>query len=462
MSTLIKYASAVITVLLVALQSTFAIAQNNEPPTPPPASIDDHAPSPDTAQKPIAAPPSEVPARVAADVPEPAHPTSALDAPRADAKPASTSSIQLGLLPPPSPLKLEGANGTIRFGLLAQPQFQEVGSPTLDGLTKDVYLRRIRFMVGGTLLKYFEYFWQVDSPNLFRTQSTTANMTTVTQKGNQGVNLVDAFGTFKPVDDYFKVDAGYFLPPLAHNYIQGAGTLFGWDFFANTYRASGVFGSAGADPAGRDLGVQLRGLLLGQHVEYRAGVFQGVRDTQVSATTDNPGRVGGRNTLRVAARLQLNFLDADPAMYYSGTYLGSKKVVSVGGAYDAQGSYRYWAIDAIVDVPAGPGIVSAQMNLVGWDGGALIPALPKQHALMAEAGYIIKPVLLSPILRYEDREMSSGPTSAAPNEKRYAVGLAFWPYGHSVNLKMFYSRIHQEPSTHDYDQFNAQWQLFFY
>lgn len=457
---LIKHASALFTFLLVGSESAFAIAQNNEPPKAHSAAIE-NTPVSEAAPPPTGAPPS-APARGEASVGGPALPTSALDAPHPDPVPAPASSIRFDLLPPPSPLKLEGANGTIRFGVLAQPQFQATGSPALDGLTKDLYLRRIRFMVGGTLLKHFDYFWQVDSPNLFKTQSTTANMTTVTQKGNQGLNVVDAFGTFRPVDDYFKVDAGYFLPPLAHNYIQGAGTLFGWDFFANTYRASGVFGSAGADPAGRDLGVQVRGLLLGQHVEYRAGLFQGVRDTQAPATADSPGKVGGRNMLRVTARLQVNLLDADPAMYYSGTYLGAKKVVSIGAAYDIQGSYRYWAVDAIADVPAGPGIFSAQINFVSWDGGHLITTLPKQHAVMAEAGYIIKPVLLSPILRYEDRRVSGGASSAAPSEKRYAMGLAFWPYGHSVNLKLFYSRIHQEPSVHDYDQLNVQSQLFFF
>ena len=31
-----------------------------------------------------------------------------------------------------------------------------------------MFLRRFRFMVGGTLFKYFEYFFQLDFPNLFK------------------------------------------------------------------------------------------------------------------------------------------------------------------------------------------------------------------------------------------------------------------------------------------------------
>ena len=42
------------------------------------------------------------------------------------------------------------------------------GAADADLTTKNIFLRRFRFMVGGTLFKNFEYFFQVDFPNLFK------------------------------------------------------------------------------------------------------------------------------------------------------------------------------------------------------------------------------------------------------------------------------------------------------
>ena len=66
-------------------------------------------------------------------------------------------------------------------------------------------------------------------------------------KNTPGMNIQDAFATAKPFGDVFKVDAGYMLPPLAHNAIQGAGTLYSWDYFANSFRstANTLFGLVG-------------------------------------------------------------------------------------------------------------------------------------------------------------------------------------------------------------------------
>ncbi|MEO8900303.1 MAG: hypothetical protein ABI488_01765 [Polyangiaceae bacterium] len=50
------------------------------------------------------------------------------------------------------------------------------------------------------------------------------------------MNVQDAFVTFKPAANLIKVDAGFMLPPLSHNGVQGAATLYGGDYFVNTFR----------------------------------------------------------------------------------------------------------------------------------------------------------------------------------------------------------------------------------
>ena len=44
-----------------------------------------------------------------------------------------------------------------------------------------------------------------------------------------------------------------------------------------------------------------------------------------------PAVVGGVNPFRLAARLQINLLDGEPGFFYQGTYLGAKRIFSIGG-----------------------------------------------------------------------------------------------------------------------------------
>ena len=65
-------------------------------------------------------------------------------------------------------MRVENSSASIQFGILAQPQFEMAGAPDADLTTKNMFLRRFRFMVGGTLFKTFEFFFQTDWPNLFK------------------------------------------------------------------------------------------------------------------------------------------------------------------------------------------------------------------------------------------------------------------------------------------------------
>jgi hypothetical protein len=387
------------------------------------------------AQEPIAAPPIVVPPLE--------QPESVPPAPAAAAAPGQ--------------LKLENDMASIRFGLLAQPQYEALGNGNEESTAHNLFLRRARIIVGGTVFQRFEYFVETDFANLFKAAPAGG----LTVKNTPGMNIQDVILTWIALGDRLKVDVGYMLPPLAHNAVQSAATLYGWDYFANTFRHSGIFDTT-SDPAGRDVGVQLRGLVAGGRIEYRVGVFQGLRILPVAAVPDvSPGKVGGRNFFRVAARGQWNVLEPETGFFYWGTYLGSKRILSFGLSYDFQDDYNYGAADAILDHPLGPGSVTAQFNVAQWNGGSFIGTLPKQTAVMAEAGYRFAAYSLSPILRYEQRFVE-GATTAVPDETRYVLGLAYWPFGHTSNLKVFYTRIHATPAAHDYNQFVLQWQLFFF
>ena len=389
--------------------------------------------------------------------------------PTAPAPEAVTHAAPVVLPPPPvaapmGSLKIDNAGNTIKFGLLAQPQYEAAGAPAGSGMSSNLYLRRIRLLVGGTLFGDLEYFFETDSPNMFKAAPDGV-------RGTSAMVVQDAFVTYKILKDMVKVDAGFMLPPLSHNAVQGAGTLYGVDYFANSFLHTNVFGQV-IGPVGRDLGFQLRGLLLDGLVEYRVGMFQGKRNEQspppaaAGAPPVVPTDVAARNFFRVAGRLQVNFLDPETSFFYSGTYLGAKRILSVGGSYDFQyttpDSYKYWAVDGFLDLPAGPGAVTAQANLAQWNGGTIAPTLTKRTAVMAEAGYRIADIKLSPIGRFEELWVPSTTGGATAKETRFGGGLAWWAYGHNSNLKAFVMRVKPDPGTQSYNLVNVQWQVFFF
>ncbi len=72
--------------------------------------------------------------------------------------------------------------------------------------------------------------------------------------------------------------------------------------------------------------------------------------------------------------MQLNLLDPETNYFYAGTYLGTKKILSLGGSVDFQegGSSNYRAVgaDALIDLPVGPGAVTTQLDLLYRNGGS--------------------------------------------------------------------------------------------
>ncbi len=280
-------------------------------------------------------------------------------------------------------------------------------------------------------------------------------------KATPGMNIQDAFATAKPFGDVAKLDVGYMLPPLAHNALQGAGTLYSLDYFSNSFNstANTLLGSS-ASPVGRDTGAQLRGLLLGGHLEYRVGLFQGLRNAQTAT------EVGSRNFFRAAARVQINLLNPETGFFYAGTYLGAKHILSIGLFGDEQYGfdYRMFGGDLFADLPLGGGVFTAQVDVVHWDHSDTMPpvAIPKETAVMAEAGYTFGGARISPILRFEELFVASTATAASTHTARYSGGLAWWPYGHTSNVKLFYTQIRLKTEAHAANQVNLQWQVYFF
>jgi hypothetical protein len=360
--------------------------------------------------------------------------------------------------PPPAPaaavggLKIDGTGGaSIKLGFLLQPAYEFVNAqPAADPSSQSFFLRRARLLLGVTFGSMIELFADTDAPNLGKATGVGSSV---------GMVIQDAFGTFKPTDEV-KLDMGMMLIPFSHNGLQSAASLYGWDYFAYSFQQSGGL----TNFVGRDTGLQLRGLVA-KHFEYRLGVFQGRRDIPAApaptmmmpmpVTPPPPSRMA----VRLAGRVQYNVFDAETAYFYAGTYGGAKKIVSVGAGFDFQDDYRAFAVDGFVDWPLGPDVITAQVNVAHYDGGAWIP-VKAQNDIMLEAGYRFGELKVSPILRFENLLMSDS-TDASPTVRRIGAGLVYWYMGHNANVKLFLTHVKPDSRiANSYAQLNLQTQIF--
>ena len=323
----------------------------------------------------------------------------------------------------------------LKFGVLGQFQGDWLEDPGTDDTTRNLFIRRIRLLFGGQVAKNVTFFVETDSVNLGKTIAGGKNVPAT-------VVVQDAYGEFK-AHDALAIDAGLMFIPFSRNSIQSAASLLPIDYGAYTFAQSGPTQSS----VGRDTGFQARGYFLGNRLEYRIGAFQGSRDTR------------SHRDFRYAGRAQYELLETEgTGFFYTGTYLGRKKVLAVGGGFDTQDDYEAYDGDVFFDYPAGPGAVTAQFAFNRFDGGTTFAGLPKQNVALFELGYLLRELKLTPVFQFTRRDIVD---AASGDENRWSIGLNYWWAGHNANIKGAYGRIDPR-SLASQNEFTIQLQLFFF
>lgn len=333
----------------------------------------------------------------------------------------------------------EDGSSSIKFGFLVQGRIElndfvipETAPPDTD-TAQDIYLRRARLLIGGQIAPNWTFFIETDSPNIGKGESDGT-------KTAGDVYLQDWAVTYNH-GDAFKLDMGMLLIPFAHNSTQSAASLMPVDYGAFSFLQNTSTDSR----IGRDYGVLARGYLANKHFEYRAGVFSGFRGTD--STSD----------FRYVARAVYHVFEPEAGLFYSGTNLGKKKILSIGAAIDHQEDYQGIAVDAYWDQPIGDGNgLTVQADFAQMDGDVFFTAIPKQTVLYAEAGFYINAVKLMPYVIYGNQNFDA---DTAFDKDVLGAGLAYYMAGHNRALKLQYTRTSQDPSP-DLDTITLQMQVF--
>jgi hypothetical protein len=334
---------------------------------------------------------------------------------------------------PPFHFFTNDGNTSVKFGFLAQPQFEALENADGVEIKNNLFFRRLRLMAGGKISSRLSYFLESDSPNLGKEG--------MDGKHTSDIFLQDAYVSYA-FGQEFQLDGGMIIIPASHNSAQTASSLMTIDYGAYSCLASTPTRSKN----GRDYGMQARGYIK-KHLEYRMGIYRGNRNHE------------GDFPYRYTARVVYYPLEADTGFFYSGTSLGAKKIVAIGASFDRQGSYSSNAVDVYVDHPLPNGdAITAQANFIHYDGGRSFASLARQNTWLLEGAYYLKILRVGPFIQYSSRNFSS---SNSPDDSKVQAGLSYWIQKNRVNLKAAYGKLLKDNSP-DRSQFLVQAQFFYY
>lgn len=327
---------------------------------------------------------------------------------------------------------------SIKLGFLAQPQLETLTTADGNNTSTNLFLRRFRILFGGKVSDKWLFFFETDSPNLGKGDTAGSAL-----KNAGNVYIQDMFVTYNH-SDAFKVDMGLLLLALSHNHEQSAATLLPVDYGPFTFVENGPLD----ERIGRDYGIEVRGYPLKQKLEYRLGVFQGLRGQE------------SKNGLRWVLRGVYYAVGTDTGYFYGGTWQGTKSLLAVGASGDFQKDYKLFGVDLIWERPLNNGQqgVTFQIDWNQLDGGTFITTLPKQDTLLAEAAFHVGKGRFSPFVQYSLRDFSD---AAQADQDAINGGVAYWMKGHNRNIKASIGRVHTDGRP-DRTQGLVQLQIFFY
>ena len=225
----------------------------------------------------------------------------------------------------------------ITVGAGLQTSFVHTDSDAEDSDSTDAFkLDHARLYVNGSVTPTIKFMFNTEY------QSATNN-----------VEILDAVARFE-MSPKFNIWAGRFLPPSDRANLYGPFYSHHWAVYSDGVQNGHPFISQG-----RDNGVAYWGDF--GKVKVSAGAFDGLSATK---TNDN---------IISAARVQIDFWDAESGYYLNGTYYGDKDLLAVGAAVQAQSddeaTNTATTLDFLLEKKLGDaGVISVESEYANYDG----------------------------------------------------------------------------------------------
>jgi hypothetical protein len=330
-----------------------------------------------------------------------------------------------------------GDDANLEAGIWAQAWYQWVeDGRSADEDLNDFMIRRAYLYLKGDVTDLVSFFTHVASDRVGQDGLDNPSVGL-----GSGVAWRDLWITLN-VHEHFKIQMGRMYIPLTRNYgTTSTKAMLTTDL---PFLQGGIRGSIFyASKVGRDDGVTLWGNPMDGRLQYRFMVSEGV-ESSVMNPEDN---------LRFVGRVSLSLLEPETGWFNKGTYLGKKKVLSLGLGLDSQDDLTLggtednnlvWTADLFFDHPVGDGAVTVEAAYID------IEHCTQNHNFTSlsegddaenwyiQAGYLL-PIHLQPYVRYEtvdvDREFETD---------FYSIGVNYYMKGHNCKISADYTSVDQE------------------
>lgn len=333
----------------------------------------------------------------------------------------------------------------LEVGIWAQTWFQYVEDYSGNSSVKDFSIRRAYLYLKGDATEHLSFFTHLASDKVGKHGLEDPDLGL-----GSGVAWRDLWITLN-LDKALMIQMGRMYVPLTRNYgTTSTKSMLTMDLpFLQGGSQGGIFY---ANKVGRDDGLTIWGNPLDGLLQYRFMISEGVEDED-----DNP-----KDELRYVGRVSASLLEPEKGWFNKGTYLGKKKVLSIGFGAESQDNLTIgsrspgkdnldWTTDVFFDHPVGGGAVTAEAAYIHMD-NCTQSQPSKFTALRAgddaenwyvNAGYLlpgsIGPGRLQPYFRYETLDVDK-----KDETDFWSGGLNYYLKGHKAKITADYMYVDQD------------------
>jgi hypothetical protein len=332
--------------------------------------------------------------------------------------------------------------------------------------TTDFYFRRNRLTLIGRMTGDIGFVVSFQHEGDRRIRDITVS------EPRREFDVLDAFVT-ADVAGALRLRAGLTKDPLVREHNEGC-------FFPLSADRS-PFVYTPLPRLSRDAGVVVWGNALGERVQYRLAAMKG-----------NDDGTEPRSSLRYTARGHLTLLEPEASLVYRGTYLGERRVLTVGGGYQVEPdavygnvgaqtlarAYRAWSVDGFFEYPVAVGTftISSAYLRTDFDGAheggdpdpRSVGLTGEKRGWYAKAGYLLPGKLwkgrLQAYGRHERWRFAELSEIANQQIRWSAAGLNYYLRGQDLRLTLEYARndfATEDASSRDFVQVMAMMQALF-
>jgi hypothetical protein len=308
----------------------------------------------------------------------------------------------------------------------------------------DFMIRRAYLYIKGQATPYFGFFTHIASDRVGQDGLDDSS-----NGLGSGVAIRDLWVTLK-LHEAFKLQAGRMYVPLTRNYgTTSTKALLTTDLdWAQGGIRSNIFYPS---KVGRDDGATLWGNINEGLIQYR---FMAGEGAESDAT--NPD-----DNLRFAGRVSVSLFDPETGWFNQGTYLGKKRVLSLGAGADYQkdlmfgaeeDDYFAWTVDVFYDQPLGSyGALTFEGAFIDINNGPNGISFTQQTVgddasiISLKAGYLfpdkLGPGQLQPFAHWQYIDVDESDKDAT---NVYGLGLNYYIKGHANKLSLDLTYVDQK------------------